>query len=374
MKTTMSRRTFVMGACGLLCTGSALLSGCGTGNGGVSKAAGFKTVTDMGSTQKSVPSQISRVFCTNPIGSANLCCLAPKTMVGWNFKPTAAKGYIADEYLSLPSLGVWMGAGNTPNPEEIAQQDPDVLLCFWTADDAGRSMVEEIESQTSMTTLLVDYSLPALPESYRFLGSLLGCEKRAEKLARYCEDMLRTIEDVAAKVPQGKRASIYLAQSTGGLSTDPVGSMHVTDALELCGVDNVADLPGTVGQGMGMPTVNIEQIIEWNPTAVLVSEYVMGDSQTSDLYSEILASDDWRNVGAVRKKRVYGIPQAPFSWFGRPPSTMRLLGCLMLQKLLYPQLTQDIDIRREAKSFFKLFFDCDVTRKQLDELLAHTGL
>ena len=338
-----------------------LVSGCSGGNSGASDTV---AVVDMGGTEKHIPASISKVFCTNPIGSADVYCLDRDALVGWNFKPSGGEGYIPQEYLDLPSLGVWMGAGNTPNPEEIAQQDPDLLLCFWTADDAGISMVEEIESQTSMTTMLVDYRLDAAPEALRFVGELLGCQDRAEELAAYCEEKIAQIQAVAAQVTE--RKSIYLAQSTGGLSTDPVGSMHVDDALELCGVDNVADLPGTVGQGMGMPTVNLEQIIQWNPDAVLVSEYSMTDSQMSDLYGEICADSGWQQVPAVRNGDVYRIPQAPFSWFGRPPSVARLLGCMMLQKLLYPQLTDDLDLEQEAADFYQLFYGCDIKDGLLD--------
>ena len=148
----------------------------------------------------------------------------------------------------------------------------------------------------------------------------------------------------------------------------------MTDALEVVGVRNVADLPGTVGQGMGMPTVNIEQVVSWNPDAVLVSEYAMSDSQISNLYGELIDDRRWNLVPAVAEGRVYSIPMAPFSWFGRPPGVMRFLGCMMLLKLMYPKQAAELDIREEARVFYRLFFGHELTSSQLDGLLAHTGL
>lgn len=369
----MDRRKFIIGSASciamLLTASSSALSGCSI----TSKS--LQEVKDMGGREVYIPTKLERVFCTNPIGTADIYCLNPDLLVGWNFKPSGmSQYYIQSDYLELPSLGVWMGAGNTPNPEEIASQDPDVLLCFWTADETGTDMAEEIRSETSMPVLLIDYDLRNTPEMFRYLGNLFGCSERAEKLALYCEEKISWIQNVVKKVPQSKRKSIYLAQSSGGLSTDPVGSMHVDDALALIGTNNVANLPGTVGAGMGMPTVSIEQIIQWNPDAIFVSEYTMTDYKLSDIYSEIKTDRRWQQVECVKKGNIYSIPQAPFSWFGRPPSVVRLLGCLMLLKILYPSYVKSLDIRQEAKDFYSLFLNYSLSDKQLDELLTNTNL
>lgn len=102
--------------------------------------------------------------------------------------------------------------------------------------------------------------------------------------------------------------------------------MHVTDALELINTENVADMPGTQGQGMGMPSVNLEQIINWNPDAVLVAEFSMSDSESSDIYGEIQQDAHWQNVACVASGELYRIPQSPFSWFGRRPRPCAFLG------------------------------------------------
>ena len=171
---------------------------------------------------------------------------------------------------SLPSLGVWMGAGAVPNAEEIAAQNPDALLCFWTADEVGANMADEVQNQTGLPVVLVDYDVRSAPTTFRLLGDLMGCSERAVELASYCEGKLATIRAVADAVPESERKRVFLAQGNDGLTTDPVGSMHVTDALELINTENVADMPGTQGQGMGMPSVNLEQIINWNPAWCLL--------------------------------------------------------------------------------------------------------
>lgn len=370
----IDRRTFMRyGGC---LAASAMLWGLSsTTFSGCSALQGdLRSVIDMGGREVAVPESIRRVFCSNPIGTVDVYALDPDVLVGWNFRPVADnRKYVPEVYLNLPPLGVWMGAGATPNDEEIVRQNPDAILCYWTADDVGRDMADGVRDETGVPTLLIDYDIRSCAEMYRYIGPLLGCDDRAEELAVYCDEKLDYIRACAARIPDSERKSIYIAQGVGGLSTDPVGSMHVADVLDLINTRNVVDLPGTVGQGMGMPSVNLEQIIMWDPDAVLVSEYTMSDSESSNLYREIIDDPNWRNVPCVREGSVYRLPQSPFAWFGRPPSVMRLLGSLLVLKLLHPAYTTDIDIVTETRTFYKTFLRIDLDDETLFEILATAG-
>lgn len=370
----MTRRDFV-GMAALVAASSALaplLASCGD----ISSGGAVREITDMGGRSVMVPQQIDRVFCTNPIGTVDLFALAPEKLAGWNFRPAGEnKKYIPDEYFALPSLGVWMGAGSTPNAEEIAAQNPDVLLCYWTADEVGADMADEIRDQTGLPVVLVDYDVRSAPEMFRYVGDLIGCAERGEELAAYCERKIELIAAVADAVPEDRRKRVFLAQGNDGLSTDPVGSMHVTDALELIRTGNVADMPGTEGQGMGMPSVNLEQVITWDPDAVLVAEFNMSDSESSDLYGAIKADAHWNNVPCVKAGEIYRIPQSPFSWFGKPPSAVRVLGCLWLLKVLYPDYAGEINMREETLEFYDLFYRYDeFDEYTLGQLLEAAGI
>lgn len=376
----IDRRTFVsygarLAAISLLSgLSSVSLSGC-MGLSGCSALQGnLRSIVDMGGREVAVPEAIGRVFCSNPIGTVDIYALDPDLLVGWNFRPVGDnRKYIPEVYLNLPPLGVWMGAGATPNDEEIVRQNPDAILCHWTADEVGRDMADGVRDETGVPTLLIDYDIRSCAEMFRYLGPLLAREERAEELAAYCDQKLDYIRSCTARIPDAERKSVYIAQGVGGLSTDPVGSMHVTDALELIETGNVADMPGTAGQGMGMPSVNLEQIIMWNPDAVLVSEYSMSDSESSNLYGEIVADGNWQNVPCVRAGAVYRLPQSPFAWFGRPPSVMRLLGCLLVLKLLYPSYTADIDIVDETRKFYRTFLRIELDDDALVDILATAG-
>jgi iron complex transport system substrate-binding protein len=352
---------------GLPVTCAALFSLVACGGEGERRA-----VTDMGGRTVQIPAAVTRVLCTNPIGTVDVYMLDPSYLVGWNFKPQSADAAFLDPAtMELPSLGVWMGAGGVPNAEEVYSVNPDMLLCFWSTDEAGVQMADDISNEMRLPVLLCDCNLERVVETYAFLGEVLGKSERLSALNSFFAEKLELIRSAVALIPSSELKSVFLSEGKGGLQTDPVGSLHVQDALDLLRTRNVVDLPGAEGQGMGMPSVSIEQIITWNPSAILVSEYSMSDTAKSDLYNEICADQAWNAVSAVAAGEVYQIPQSPFSWFGRPPSALRLLGCLWLLEKLYPAQTSavGIDLKAEVRAFFATCFARNLTDGELLALL-----
>lgn len=333
------------------------------------KQAETRFITDMGNRRVAIPKKITKVFCSNPIGTADLYMLAPDRLAGWNFKPSKEdRQFIHEKYLDLPALGVWMGAGATPNTEEIAKVAPDLIFCFWSTDQSGIEMADTIQVQTGLPVVLMDYQIGATDKVFKLLGEYLEEEERAELLSEYCREKLDFLKEKTGDIPEHRRKKVFISQGRGGLQTDPVGSLHVQDVMDWLKLTNVADLPGTAGKGMGMPTVSVEQLMIWEPDVILVNEYNLSDTAKSDLYTEIRTNPALASLKAVTDKRVFDIPQSPFSWLGKPPSAGRILGSLWLAGLLYPDET-DIDIKKEAKDFYKLFYQYSLTQEQMDKLL-----
>ena len=77
----------------------------------------------------------------------------------------------------------------------------------------------------------------------------------------------------------------------------------------------------------------------------------------------------------MRAGEIYRIPQSPFSWFGRPPSVVRLLGCLWVLKVLYPDYARDVNMRSETVEFYRTFYGYeDFDDYTLEQLLGAAGI
>lgn len=317
-----------------------------------------RTITDMAGRNLTVPGQINKVFCTSPIGTVLIYALAPEKLAGWNtMLNSETKKYILPEYHNLPVLGGWFGKNNTGNIEEIMKVHPDIILSVDTIDPMTISTADKIQKQLGIPVVVVDGTLTKMDKVMEFLGSLLGEETRAQELASYCR---KTFSEVVAKVdtiPTGQRTRVYYAEGPEGLQTDPKGSLH-TEVLELAGGINVAEC--SLRQGYGRTDVSMEQVISWDPDVIIVGD--------PEFYSRVFNDSRWKNLKAVRARKVYLIPQYPFNWFDRPPSVNRLIGIWWVADLLYHDKVS-IDIATKAKEFYALFYHYHLTDQELNIML-----
>ncbi|PKM78251.1 MAG: ABC transporter substrate-binding protein [Firmicutes bacterium HGW-Firmicutes-15] len=353
-----------------LCIMTFMVTGCGSQTATTSGNSGLNTrvITDMAGRKVEIPTKINTVYCAVPTCEAMIYSLAPEKMAAWVNAPTDdLKKYLSDRAKALPVLGGWMGEKCTANLEEIAKLAPDLIIFMTDLDPVNKvsagQTADSIMGQTKRPVIVIDSIFSSTPEVYRNMGDILGVPDRAEKLATYSEKKMATISDMVVKIPEDKLVSVYYAEGTAGLATDPADSHHA-EVLKFVRGKNVADVPAKGGQGMS--AVSMEQVLSWNPDIVLISSSTGGFKN----YQSILSDVSWGKIDAVKNKKVYITPSLPFGWFDRPPNIMRVIGIEWLGNVLYPEYVK-VDLNKETKEYFSLFFNMDLTDIQVNELLKN---
>jgi iron complex transport system substrate-binding protein len=204
---------------------------------------------------------------------------------------------------------------------------------------------------------LIDGRFENTAAAVRLLGTILGVEERAERIATYVESTLAEIDAALAQVPQDERPRVYLARGPDGLETGLRGSIN-TEIIERVGAINVAVDPS--GARRGIAEVSVEQVALWNPDTVITWD--------RNFYEGVRSSSYWKAVDAVSLGSVYLSPMAPFGWIDRPPSLNRMIGVAWLGGCS----TRTTSIRicvRLTRSFYDLFYHVDLTDAELDRLL-----
>ncbi|TGE37963.1 ABC transporter substrate-binding protein [Desulfosporosinus fructosivorans] len=357
--------TFLLTGCGSQATSNTPANSASAGN---SSQETTRVITDMAGRQVNIPKKINTVYCAVPTAEAMLYSLAPEKLVAWvNAPSTDLKKYLSDRAKNLPILGGWMGEKSTANLEEIAKLAPELIVFMTDLDENNKvsavQTANSITDQTKRPVIVLDSIITSTPKVYRIMGDILGVQDRAEKLAAYTEQKMAAVSDMVAKIPKDKLVSVYYAEGNTGLATDPEASHHA-EVLKFAGGKNVANVQAKSGQGMS--PVSMEQVLAWNPDLILVSSSTGGDKN----YQTILNDPAWSKIKAVKDKKVYITPLLPFGWFDRPPNIMRALGTEWLSNLLYPEYVK-IDLNKETKDFFKLFFNMDLSDQQVNELLIN---
>lgn len=313
-------------------------------------------VTDSGGRVIDVPDRVERVFAAGPPASILLYVLAPEKMTGWpNPLRPAEAPFVAAPYRDLPALGRLTGRGGTANLEVVLRVKPDLILDFGSVRETYISLADAVQSQTGIPYALIDGRFAATPASLRLLGQMLGVEQRAEELAAYVEKTFAGIDAAIAEIPENERPRVYLARGPDGLETGVKGSIN-TEIIERAGGRNVVDAPGQ----RGIVRASIEQVIVANPDTIITWD--------ANFYDSVYKDPLWAGIEAVRRKRVYLSPVAPFGWIDRPPSINRVIGLKWLAGLFYPDKLGG-DLSSMTREFYRLFYHVDLNEAELETLI-----
>ena len=324
-------------------------------------------LTDMAGRTVTVPApdKLERIY---PDGSTSLMLvytLAPDMLTAAPSSSGSAftdeqKKFVTPEVHDLPSYGTRSGQNGVLNLEEIKRADVQVILNMGTGliTENDIMQADELQAQLDIPVVLFCGEMADYPEAYRLLGKLLGREDDAERIIAYTADIVKTIEAVAAQVPEDQRTTLYYAQGDDGLATEPASSNR-SWVFNTAGARNIAEVDAL--GGFGQSAVSMEQVLSWNPQIIIAQG-------TSNAYDTIMSDPSWSTIDAVKNGRVFKMPSQPYSWADRPPSVNRFIGLHWMANLLYPEL-YDINIVDVAVDYYKVMYHVDVARADMEAML-----
>ena len=329
------------------------------------ETAETREITDMAGRKVTVPTaeNIESVFSAGPVAAIFLYMVAPDKLLGWNYELNdVEKSIILDKYQDLPNFGM----GDAVNYEAVIAANPTIAINSGKINDAMVSDCDALSESLGIPVVAVDNELNNSAEAFRFMGELLGVEDRAEELAQYAEQVFTDI-NVLSDIPEEKKVSVYFGNGEDSLETAPRGSQHA-QILDAINAVNVADLE--LGDGSRVQ-ISAEQLLAWDPDVIVVNGEPKADKSGSSAAEDILSNPDYASLKAVQDQKVYGTPNAPFSWVDRPAGPNRLIGMRWFSALIYPEYIK-CDINEEIHKFFDLFYHVDLSDEQLENVLKGT--
>ena len=329
------------------------------------ETAETREITDMAGRKVTVPAaeNIESVFSAGPVAAIFLYMVAPDKLLGWNYELNdVEKSIILDKYQDLPNFGM----GDAVNYEAVIAANPTIAINSGKINDAMVSDCDALSESLGIPVVAVDNELNNSAEAFRFMGELLGVEDHAEELAQYAEQVFTDI-NVLSDIPEEKKVSVYFGNGEDSLETAPRGSQHA-QILDAINAVNVADLE--LGDGSRVQ-ISAEQLLAWDPDVIVVNGEPKADKSGSSAAEDILSNPDYASLKAVQDQKVYGTPNAPFSWVDRPAGPNRLIGMRWFSALIYPEYIK-CDINEEIHKFFDLFYHVDLSDEQLQNVLKGT--
>lgn len=329
------------------------------------ETAETREITDMAGRKVTVPAaeNIESVFSAGPVAAIFLYMVAPDKLLGWNYELNdVEKSIILDKYQDLPNFGM----GDAVNYEAVIAANPTIAINSGKINDTMVSDCDALSESLGIPVVAVDNELNNSAEAFRFMGELLGVEDHAEELAQYAEQVFTDI-NALSDIPEEKKVSVYFGNGEDSLETAPRGSQHA-QILDAINAVNVADLELRDGSRV---QISAEQLLAWDPDVIVVNGEPKADKSGNSAAEDILSNPDYASLKAVQDQKVYGTPNAPFSWVDRPAGPNRLIGMRWFSALIYPEYIK-CDINEEIHKFFDLFYHVDLSDEQLENVLKGT--
>ena len=247
------------------------------------------------------------------------------------------------------------------NVEELAGAKPDIVF---VAADTGKNAAETSKlDKCGLTWIAIDFhSMAQQQNAVSIIGTAIGTPLKAYKYNEYYRSCINRVKKSVSKIPEEHRTRLYHATVSPTRTIEKIGLS--ADWLKAAGIISVSG-EDRVQWLKGAHQVGIEQILLWNPEVIIANE--------PGVIEFINKSPKWAAIGAVKNKRVYQMPIGLSRW-GHPGSLETPLALLWALKTIYPEHAEDIDLEKETRSFYKTFFNYELTAEMTNHIFSGKGM
>ena len=354
-----------------------MFAGCGGGNdtttsstsaessAAAENTSGEKTVTDISGREVTIPAEVDSIVNLWPAYTSSFYVIGAGDLLKAQAQQSNVNAWTEFFYpgaADVPGMG-----GTTPNVEEIANLDPDLVIVHPTSIASGYA--DQLD-ELGIPALDLNFdSYSGMIDSYTILGEALGGEYQ-EKLDKLCADVQekldRNREWTADIADEDKPVVYYIAGQQNSLTTTMLGEDTMQEDWTVSNGGTYAPASMTAAGENGME-VTAEEVFAQNPDVIMV-----GGTYQHDLIEQLQTLDGWKDLNAVKNDRVYNIPYGCFNWerFG-------IESDLMIDYALYciqPEIAEEHGIDHdylvdEVIDFYKTYNGKELTTEQAENML-----
>ena len=239
------------------------------------------------------------------------------------------------------------------NLEEIIAAKPDVVF---GSNEKYREMFETVGIP------FINCSFKTYDEmirSVQLTAEVFGGDavEIADRYVQYLHDRLDWVAQRVADIPDEERTTVAHGSSIYELDFDGANTI-IDEWITYAGGINAA----AEGLEGNLQTISIEQVMQWDPDVLITG-------RPQEQVDQVMSDPAWANLKAVQNGRVYSNPRGVFAWdrYG-VESALQPQWCA---QLLYPERFEDFDMNAEVKTFYRDFFNYELSDEQVQMILDY---
>ncbi len=234
--------------------------------------------------------------------------------------------------------------------EEVIKLNPDITIV------SNKNHLEQLSKQGITAAYLSFTNYDEMRDSILLTANLIGGDaiKRAKEFDEYINEKISLIKSKTDGL--SKRPTVlHIVNGSNFLKVDGPNTI-IDEWIKIAGGENAVKKSGN------MIEITSEEILATDPDIVIIGGK-NGEKSVSEFYKQPMFS----GLKAVQNKQIYANPNGIFSWdrYGAEGA----LQILWAAKTIHPEIFGDIDLRAEAKKFYKKFFDFELSDEQFELIL-----
>lgn len=330
------------------------------------------TFTDHAGNTVTIPGKVERVvFDYLPIQSTYAAYFegAAPFVVGMSQARVAQlkDTILANIAPSMLKVDTSFSKANDINIESLQALKPDVV--FYNAADQERGKLLANANIPAVGFSTLGDPLETYAEWMTLLDKVFDTPDYSTPIINRGKELISEGISRLEKVPESERLNVLFLStfaqpgSLGVAGNLPNGKKWFTESWEeSLHVTNLAT------QVAGMGQANVEQILAWDPDAILITGRGMALYGPDEIYNNELEGVDLTSMRAVKNKRVYQTGLGMWNWFTPNPDAPLALNVLGSQ--LYPDQFKDADFVAMTKDYYRDVYKYELTDSQAEKLLA----
>lgn len=321
-----------------------------------------RTVIDHAGREVEIPAKINRVVIGSILPLPSVYCMymgSADKLVGIHpsSKAAAKNSYLGTAYPEILNVKSSFVQNGVINSEELLKLKPDVV--FYVA-----SNQEEYEIYKNAGIPAVGFAVnksgfnpvETFADWIDLLNQIFGESNRGQEIIEYGRQIEKQISNKAASIPENKKPKVLILVNYDNSAMTAAGSSFFSEYwIGKTGGINVAS------ELKGQKKINMETVYKWNPDILFLTNFT--SFMPEDLLHNQIEGDDWSSVNAVKNGKVYKFPLGMYRWL-TPTSDTPLVYEWIAGKI-QPEIFDYIDMDEEIKTYYKRFYNVDLTDSQL---------